>query len=229
MTDFTAAAPLIGSSATAIAQQSACLPQAQTPTGRRTIRAYVAGSTALMNILNPLEIVAFKLGVTGCSTAFARIEDLRHKRYAGIWKRPDDAADAGVALKSANEWNLVYLQDRHLRGAPLPKNMRLEKGCIVFTVPSRFTADDVNHAVHAQLQHLSLRPALALPGNQAKLAEHGYDPLGWFHTPYDRMTRTLRISAAQELYVFQPRVQTSWLVEQLAMMVNAFESRAAGP
>ena len=162
MTDITVAAPLIGSSATAIAQQSACLPQAQTPTGRRTIRAYVAGSTALMNMLNPLEIVAFKLGVTGCSTAFARIEDLRHKRYAGIWKRPDDPADTGVALKGANEWNLVYLQDRHLRGAPLPKNMRLEKGCIVFTVPSRFTADDVNHAVHAQLQHLSLRPALAL-------------------------------------------------------------------
>ena len=199
------------------------LPLQSTNEGRRTIRVYVAGSTAVMNLLTLLGVVAFKLGATGFSTAWARIEDLRHKSYAGLWQRPNDPKDPGRVLRGGGEWNMVALLEKHLKGMVLPANITLEKGCIVLSVPSRFTADDVNREVHARLRLFSLRPELEREEHRKEMAKYGYDPAGWFHTPYDRMTRDLRISAAEELYIFKPRKQLPWLIGMLAEMVAEFD------
>ena len=49
---------------------------------------YCAGSRGLECFLRPLELFAFKIGVTGAESAQTRVEDLRRKTYAGLWGRP---------------------------------------------------------------------------------------------------------------------------------------------
>lgn len=197
-------------------------PRTHPSAPHRKVRIYCAGSTALMDVLTLVGINGFKIGVTGTSTAWARITDLRHKRYAGIFKRPGDDADTGRSLAGANEWSLVYLEEKHLRGRALPANVTLENGWILLNVPPQVTVDDVNKAVHGLLKARCLREKFAEKDVQASLARFGFDPGGWFHTRYDRMGSDLRVSAAEEIYEIQPRVELAWLVGELGRMVEDF-------
>ena len=117
---------------------------------------------------------------------------------------------------------------KHLKGTLLPPGVTLDRGWIVLHVPVHVTVDNVNRAVHAMLSARCLRQVLAGPEQQAALSKLGYDPFGWFHTAYDRMSGTARVSATEELYEIQPRVELPWLVEGLGRIVASFDTQAMG-
>jgi hypothetical protein len=188
----------------------------------RTIFLYFAGATHLMDIFTLLKISAFKVGVTGCNTVWARIQDLRRDSYGGILKRPDEPTDQGRILARAHEWCMSPIFETHLRGLALPDNIAFMKGYLALKVPHWITVDDVNRAVHSLLKGRCLRAFLALPENQALMAKYGHDPKAWFHTRYDLMGG--RIRAAEELYLIQPKTDLPELVPLLGKLIERFKS-----
>ena len=117
------------------------------------------------------------------------------------------------------------MDEKHMKGGLLPAGITLERGWIVLHVPPHITVDDVNPALHDLLQPRCLRQKFAGPEMQAALARFGYDPRGWFHTAHDRMSGAERISAAEELYEFQARVELPWFIARLAEMMAGFPNK----
>ena len=183
------------------------------------VNFYFAGSLHIQSFCAPMGLTAFKAGITGCADPQARVRDLRRQNFAGILLDPDDPLDKGILLPQSHEWFLVPVQQGDLKGMPVPENIAFINGHLALTIPAHVTMTDVDRAVHGALKQRSLRSFLAQPDNQARMTKLGYKPKAWFHTRYDLMTETDRISAVQELYILKPRIDLPDVVLLLAALM----------
>ncbi len=192
--------------------------------GMHDVAIYLAGATHLRDHLKPLGITAFKIGATGCRDAGQRVEDLRRKSYASILKRPHDNSDPGVILTSGHEWFMVPLQHGWLDGGSLPDRIKLADGIIRLEVPQAVTVEMVDRRLHDLLRPRTLNTYLTSADGQARLVEAGYDPLARLHTRYTLMTRSPRLSLADELYLIRPRRELAAFVAMLGDMVSTLSA-----
>lgn len=176
---------------------------------------YCAGSRGLENFLRPLEIFAFKIGVTGAEDPQARVEDLRRKQYAGLWGRADADPSALIYLKHSHEWAMWAWKSEHLQGFNLPRGFYLHRGALEIEFPFSVSVEHVDAVVHAALKPRSLIDYLASPTGRTRLTAHGLDPDSRLLTRYQLMEVTDRISAVTEIYRFKPRVEFPRLVQIL--------------
>lgn len=191
---------------------------------------YCAGSRGLENFLRPLELYAFKIGVTGAETAQARVEDLRRKHYAGLWGHPTACPTQLVELPLAKDWSMWSWKPEHLQETELPSGFHLYRGALEVEFPFSVSVQDVDDAVHRALKPRSLTDYLASPLGRARLIRAGLDPDCRLMTRYTLMEVTDRISAAEELYRIKPRVEFARLVKILERAFHGLRSRSSsGP
>jgi hypothetical protein len=176
---------------------------------------YCAGSRGLENFLRPLELFAYKIGVTGAETGQARVEDLRRKHYAGLWGRADADPSALLCLEHSHEWAMWAWTSEHLQGLDLPRGFHLHRGCLEIEFPFGVSVQQVDAMVHHALKARSLSDYLGSPTGKARLAKQGLDPDSRLLTRYSLMEVTDRISAATEIYRIKPRVEFPRLVQIL--------------
>lgn len=182
--------------------------------GTHRVIIYCAGSRALESFLRPLELVAYKIGVTGAVSAQARVEDLRRKCYAGLWGCPDDPETHRV-LPHAGEWSMWSWRPDQLRGARLPAGFHLHQGALEIEFPLSTTVQQVDDAVHRAFKGRSLGDYLASPEGKARLVQRGLDPDSRLMTRYTLMEVLDRISVVDELYRFKPRIELPLLIRIL--------------
>jgi hypothetical protein len=176
---------------------------------------YCAGSRGLESFLRPLELYAFKIGVTGAETAQARVEDLRRMSYAGLWGRADADPTSFVDLPMAAEWAMWSWKPEHLHGLDLPRGFHLHRGALEIEFPFSASVQDVDNAVHAALRPRSLIGYLSSAQGKARLEKAGLDPECRLWSRYTLMEVTDRISAVEEIYRIKPRVEFPRLVQIL--------------
>jgi hypothetical protein len=184
-------------------------------TRHHNVIIYAAGSRGLINFGRPLGVPIFKLGVTSSQTPQRRVEDLRRKGYAALWGTAGQPVEALVSIPQAHEWCLSPFRDKDL-AAPLPRGFAIVDGHLEVRVPFSVTVEAVDRAVHALLRRRSLERFLATEEGQKRLVQAGLDPSGALYTRYTLMTRTDRISRAEELYLFRPQFDLPTLVQGLS-------------
>jgi hypothetical protein len=176
---------------------------------------YCAGSRSLENFLRPLELYAYKIGVTGAEDPQTRVEDLRRKHYAGLWGRADADPSALRRLDQGHEWAMWAWKSEHLQGLSLPLGFHLHRGALEIEFPFSVSVEHVDAVVHAALKPRSLIDYLASPIGRTRLTANGLDPDSRLLTRYQLMEVTDRISAATEIYRIKPRVEFPRLVQTL--------------
>ncbi len=196
---------------------------------------YCAGSRGLESFLRPLELYAFKIGVTGAETAQARVEDLRRLNYAGLWGRANADPSALICLEHSHEWAMWAWKPEHLQGLSLPRGFHLHRGALEIEFPFSASVQDVDSAVHAALRPRSLIGYLSSAQGKARLEKAGLDPECRLWSRYTLMEVTDRISAVTEIYRIKPRVEFPRLVQILEKALAPLRShhwdgssRAAG-
>jgi hypothetical protein len=177
---------------------------------------YCAGSRGLECFLRPLELFAYKFGVTGAESAQTRVEDLRRKTYAGLWGRPGGDEASHIRLPQSEEWALWAWKPDHLQGVSLPQGFHLHRGALEIEFPFSTPVQAVDDAVHSALKPRSLTDYLASPTGKARLARAGLDPEARLMTRYTLMEVEDRISEVHEIYRIKPRLEFPRLIATLA-------------
>lgn len=220
---------------TASCKTPVCLPALGAPrsrlidrqAGTHRVIIYCAGSRALESFLRPLELVAYKIGVTGAVSAQARVEDLRRKSYAGLWGRPDHPETYRL-LPNASDWSMWSWRPDQLCGAPLPNGFYLHQGALEVEFPLSTTVQQVDDAVHRAFKERSLAHYLASREGKARLMQLGLDPESRLMTRYTLMEVMDRISVVDELYRFKPRVELPLLIRTLKAGLASLQMPQAG-
>jgi len=190
---------------------------------------YCAGSRGLINFVRPLEIAAFKIGVTSSRSPQRRVEDLRRKGYAELWGRPDEPVEAMTHIEQGKEWFLSPWRAEDLQGTHLPAGMEIRTGHLEITFPLSVTVEAVDHAVHAMLEPRSLARFLQTEEGRARLECIGMDPDGQLLTRYTLMEVKDRISAAKEIYLFRPQRELPAFIEALRVNLSPLMARGSTP
>lgn len=186
---------------------------------------YCAGSRGLECFLRPLELFAFKIGVTGAESAQTRVEDLRRKTYAGLWGRRGADEATLLSLPQSDEWALWAWKPDHLQGLSLPKGFHLHRGALEIEFPFSTPVQAVDDAVHAALKPRSLSDYLTSAKGKARLARAGLDPEARLLTRYTLMEVEDRISEVHEIYRIKPRLEFPRLIETLAKALAPLRSQ----
>ncbi len=186
---------------------------------------YCAGSRGLQQFLRPLEVHAFKIGVTGAESAQTRVEDLRRKSYAERWGRPGSDPASHFLIDQANEWFLWSWKPEHLRGLALPAGFHLYRGCLEVEFPFSVTVQEVDDAVHQVLKDRSLIDYFLSDEGKSRLSGLGLDPEATLLTRYTLMEVKDRISVVNEIYRFKPRVELPLFVSLLEQAFQPLRGR----
>jgi len=183
----------------------------------------------LINFVRPLEIAAFKIGVTSSRSPQRRIEDLRRKGYAELWGRPDEPIETMARIEQGTEWFLSPLREKDLGQTSLPTGMEIRTGHLEITFPLSVTVEAVDHAVHAMLEPRSLARFLQTEEGRARLECIGMDPDGQLLTRYTLMEVKDRISTAKEIYLFRPQRELPDFIEALRVNLSPLMARGSTP
>lgn len=187
-----------------------------------------------MNFLIPLGIQAFKIGVTGCISPQARIEDLRRKGYANLWGPVDGTLEDCRSLDQAEEWFLMPWREHDLADFVLPEGIHLVDGALEVELPFGIHVEDLDRAVHGLLAPRALDKFLASAEGRKRLEKTGFEPQGFeIKTKYTLMEVTDRLSAVREIYITRPRIELRAFVNALekarwALIENLRKERANG-
>lgn len=187
---------------------------------------YVAGSgdtlrapdhpTGLHGLGRRLAMPLFKISATGAENALARISDLNLERYAGMHE-----TGSGLACDLVYDtWRLVLIHPsrKPLSGAPIEARPRV----IRIALPQGLSLISFEKELHQRLSMASLRRWIVSPTGRNHCARLGREPREAVRlTGYNTGERE-RVSRADELYIFKPRLQGGRLLTIIERIVHDY-------
>lgn len=176
---------------------------------------YLAGSTALRDILQVLGLTAYKAGISGRREIDWRIRDLCQRRHASILA-PEDHRDRTILQSDVgHEWFLSPLRepDEAERAliATLPEGV-YSSGVIEFRVPRGVTITMLEQRVRDLLAERNINSYLATEDGVERLRDAGFPRSARFFTDYNLSGR-IRRSLAIELFCVRPNQEMPMLIE----------------
>ncbi len=192
---------------------------------------YIAGSgdtlkapdqpTGLHGLARRFALPLFKISATASENALARIEDINLERYAGMYE-----GEAGLACDPGyDNWRLVLIHPsrKPLAGAPVEARPRV----IRVVLPKGLSLIAFEKELHERLSPASLPRWISSPAGRKHCAELGLDPREAIRLTGYNTGESERISRADELYIFKPRVDGGRLLTIIERTVHDFVVRDA--
>ncbi|ODT27311.1 MAG: hypothetical protein ABS54_06145 [Hyphomicrobium sp. SCN 65-11] len=190
---------------------------------------YVAGSgdtlkapdqpTGLHGLARRFALPLFKISATGAENALARIADLNLERYAGMYRAQDGlACDPGY-----DNWRLVLIHPSRmpLQGAPVEARPRV----IRIMLPSGLSLIAFEKELHQRLSPAALGTWIASPAGRWHCADLGLDPREAMRLTGYNTGEGERVSRADELYIFKPRLDGGRLLTIVERIVHDYVVR----
>ena len=192
---------------------------------------YVAGSgdtlkapeqpTGLHGLARRLALPLCKISATGAENALARIEEINLERYAGMYEAESGpACDPGYDL-----WRLVLIHAarKALPGAPVETRPRILR----VALPSGLSVIAFEKELHQRLSSTALRRWIASPDGLRHCADLGLDPREGMRLTGYNVGEVDRVSRADEIYIFKPRLDGWRLLTIVERIVYDFVIRDA--
>lgn len=192
---------------------------------------YVAGAgdtleapdhpTGLHGLGRRFSVPLFKISATGAKNALDRIKDLNLERYAGMHE-----ADSGLVCdKGYNKWRLVLIHAprKPLDGAPIEARPRV----IRIVLPQGLSLISFEKELHQRLREAALRQWIVSPAGRQHCARLGRDPREALRLTGYNTGEGDRVSRADEIYVFKPRLQGERLLTIVERIVHDYVIRSA--
>lgn len=192
---------------------------------------YVAGSgdtlkapdqpTGLHGLARRFALPLFKISATAAENALARIEDINLERYAGMYE-----AEAGLACDPGyDNWRLVLIHPsrKPLLGAPVEARPRV----IRVVLPSGLSLIGFEKELHERLSPAALRVWIASPAGRRHCRRLGLDPREAMRLTGYNTGEGERVSRADEIYIFKPRLDGGRLLTIIERIVHEFVVRDA--
>lgn len=190
---------------------------------------YVAGSgdtlkapdqpTGLHGLARRFAMPLFKISATGAENALARIADLNLERYAGMYR-----AQAGLTCDFGyDNWRLVLIHPsrKPLPGAPVEARPRV----IRVMLPSGLSLIGFEKELHERLSPAALGAWIASPAGRRHCADLGLDPREAIRLTGYNTGEGERVSRADELYIFKPRLDGGRLLTIIEHIVHDYVVR----
>jgi hypothetical protein len=179
------------------------------------VALYLAGSTALRDILQLLGVTGFKVGLTGRRHVNERIVDLRGRRYASIFAPMECRDQAIIASPQGHEWFLAPLPDpdeKQMQAIAALPGGSLRSGVLEFLLPPGMSVTEIDRTVQRLLAPRDLNAYLDTDDGKMRLREAGFPETARLFTDYDLIGRPRR-SLAIEICCIRPRREFSVLIE----------------
>ena len=195
------------------------------------VYVYVAGSgdtlkapdqpTGLHGLARRFALPLFKISATASENALARIEDINLERYAGMYE-----AEAGFACDPGyDNWRLVLIHPsrKPLAGAPVEARPRV----IRVVLPKGFSLIAFEKELHERLSPAALGRWISSPAGRRHCADLDLDPREAIRLTGYNTGEGERVSRADELYIFKPRLDGGRLLTIIERIVHEFVVRDA--
>ncbi|MFC5508358.1 hypothetical protein [Bosea massiliensis] len=192
---------------------------------------YVAGSgdtlkapdqpTGLHGLARRFALPLFKISATASENALARIEDINLERYAGMYE-----AEAGLACDPGyDNWRLVLIHPsrKPMPGAPVEARPRV----IRVVLPRGLSLIAFEKELHERLSPAALGRWISSPAGRRHCADLDLDPREAMRLTGYNTGEGDRISRADELYIFKPRLDGGRLLTIVERIVHDFVVRDA--
>lgn len=190
---------------------------------------YVAGSgdtlkapdqpTGLHGLARRFALPLFKISATGAENALARVADLNLERYAGMYR-----AQAGLACDPGyDNWRLVLINPsrKPLAGAPVEARPRVVR----VVLPSGLSLIGFEKELHERLNPAALGAWIASPAGRRHCADLGLDPREAMRLTGYNTGEGDRVSRADEIYVFKPRLDGGRLLTIVERIIHDYVVR----
>lgn len=190
---------------------------------------YVAGSgdtlkapdhpTGLHGLARRFALPLFKISATASENALARIQDINLERYAGMHE-----ARAGLACDPGyDNWRLVLIHPgrKPMQGAPIEARPRV----IRVVLPKRLSLIAFEKELHERLRPAALQPWIRSPVGRRHCDYLGLDPREAMRLTGYNTGEGERVSRADELYIFKPRLQGGRLLSIVEHIIHDFVVR----
>jgi hypothetical protein len=190
------------------------------------VYVYVAGSgdtlkapdepTGLHGLARRFAMPLFKISATAAENALARIADLNLERYAGMYR-----AEAGLACDPGYDaWRLVLI---HPSRGPLPGSpVEARPRAIRVVLPGGLSLIGFEKELHHRLSPASLRNWISSPDGRKHCADLGRDPREAMRLTGYNTGEGERVSRADELYIFKPRLDGGRLLTIVERIVHDY-------
>lgn len=175
--------------------------------------------TGLHGLARRFAMPLFKISATGAENALARIADLNLERYAGMYR-----AQAGLACDPGyNNWRLVLIHSSRklLPGAPAEARPRV----IRVMLPSGLSLIAFEKELHERLSPAALGAWIASPAGRKHCANLGHDPREAIRLTGYNTGEGERVSRADELYIFKPRLDGGRLLTIVERIIHDYVVR----
>lgn len=195
------------------------------------VYVYVAGSgdtlqapdqpTGLHGLARRFALPLFKISATAAENALARIEDINLERYAGMY-----AAEAGLACNPGyDNWRLVLIHPSRspLPGAPVEARPRV----IRVVLPKGLSLIAFEKELHERLSPAALGRWISSPVGLRHCADLDLNPREAMRLTGYNTGEGERVSRADELYIFKPRLDGGRLLAIVERIVHDFVVRDA--
>lgn len=195
------------------------------------VYVYVAGSgdtlkapdqpTGLHGLARRFAMPLFKISATGAENALARIADLNLEQYAGMYR-----AEAGLACDPGYDaWRLVLIHPSRapLAGAPVEARPRV----IRVVLPTGLSLIGFEKELHQRLSPAALGAWIASSAGRKHCADLGLDPREAMRLTGYNTGEGERVSRADEIYIFRPRLDGGRLLTIIERIVHDFVLRDA--
>ncbi len=192
---------------------------------------YVAGSgdtlkapdqpTGLHGLARRFALPLFKISATASENALARIEDINLERYASMYE-----AEVGLACDPGyDNWRLVLIHPsrKPLAGAPVEARPRV----IRVVLPKGLSLIAFEKELHERLSPAALGRWIASPAGRRHCADLRLDPREAIRLTGYNTGEGERVSRADELYIFKPRLDGARLLTIIERIVHEFVVRDA--
>ncbi|MFC5423077.1 hypothetical protein ACFPOB_26355 [Bosea eneae] len=192
---------------------------------------YVAGSgdtlkapdqpTGLHGLARRFALPLFKISATASENALARIEDINLERYAGMYE-----AEAGLACDPGyDNWRLVLIHPsrKPMRGAPIEARPRV----IRVVLPKGLSLIGFEKELHERLSPAALGRWISSPAGRRHCADLDLDPREAMRFTGYNTGEGERVSRADELYIFKPRLDGGRLLCIIERIVHDYVVRDA--
>ena len=193
------------------------------------VYVYVAGAgdtlkapdqpTGLHGLARRFALPLFKISATGAENALARIADLNLERYAGMRR-----AEAGLACDPGyDNWRLVLIHPsrKPLLGAPVEARPRV----IRVVLPQGLSLVGFEKELHERLSPAALGAWIVSPVGRRHCADLGLDPREGVRLTGYNTGEGERVSRADELYIFKPRLDGGRLLTIVERIVHDYVVR----
>ena len=176
---------------------------------------YLAGSTALRDIMQVLGLTAYKIGVSGRRDIRDRILDLCGRRYASIIAPAQRRNLTILESEVGDEWFLSPLRTPGAAELALIQTLpggAYNSGVIEFRVPRSLTITQVEQRVRVLMSERNLNKYLATRDGAERLVDAGFPADMRLFTDYD-LSGQIRRSLATEIFCVRPNQELAVLVE----------------